>query len=246
MYQATHIIISLENPDDVEITLRDEAGSSSNHKMNLGHVLEMGGQYFDINGREIFLPENIKSIDGYISTMKTSSSEASDLFWATTNSNESVILRKRVKGDVNCNDPPEFKLLDVFLVSAKTIDLSGTILEKCPFWDEKDDWVLLEFQSDPGSKRRYTLFNLTKQKELTFDVYQKRADVFEGGKKPAIYAAGNSAFLCEPKFYHDERQGYIMYAVDCDNMDVYMDEDVATSRIPKHLFCLCMYRETCI
>lgn len=242
MYHATHVIISLENPDDVEIILRNEDGNNSNRKMNLGHVLEIEGQYFDINGREIFLPENIKSIDGYIDTTKAGLSEASDLFWATMNSGESVILRKRVRGDVNCNDPSEFKLLDVFLISAKIVDLSGTILEKCPFWDKKDTWVLLEFQSDPGSKRRYAFFNLTKQKELTFDVYQKRADIFEGGKKPVVYAVGNSAFLCEPRFYHDESQGDVMCAMDCDGMEIYIDEKVATSRVTEHLFCLHMYR----
>ncbi len=244
MWQAKHLITLAGDPESTKLVLGNDSGDETECTLNFGHTFRFDNQYFDPFGREIMLPENVKSVDRYVTMFSDRSSNSivpSEIFWGTTKDGELILVKKQIDQKMIRQEPPAFKLYIPNLVSAEAINAEGTILEKLDFYKNTVNgecaWIILK--ANVYGEDRYKLYNLEKRIEIGFNVFRDRASLIAEGR-PLQYWGQDRWLADPPKFYQDADYGYMMSlkyydAASGKEKEVFTDEEIM-SRMGERMY----------
>jgi len=190
-----------------DLVFEDENGNQEVSDEKCGFLFRKGEQLFDINGKELTLPEGIKKVEKYIGR---DNDEHYEYFYATKENDAKTILEYEFKRNFKSSPTREFRFIGGYK-NPEIIDmnLKGTLFEewvKYPTFSERktklEDWVIIKVGSFiKNYDFLYVFFNIKSRSRLIHYEYKDDKDLlFDMSWRERISGCFCDFFIALPTF----------------------------------------------
>lgn len=194
-----------------DLVFEDENGNQGVSDEKCGFLFRKGEQLFDINGKELALPEGIKKVEKYIGR---DNNEHYEYFYATKENGAKIILEYEFKRKGKNSPTREFRLINHYEnAEIVPIQLKDTLFEewvKYPKFSEQktklEDWVVIKFASFyKNVDYFYAFYNIKSRDCLDHFDYKTNAQMFKDLSIGEVQRWPDRFFTALPIFITNEK-----------------------------------------